>query len=186
MRYAAGMTGVLALAAIAPLHAEEQAFTTGDGTRFSLPVVEGLPGRAETERALFEAAGFETDTSAAPTITDHFSFVFKGGEQPVRVRVEDVTLASPLVLAETTVPDDLPDAGFRRSRFEMRAPLCAIAHGEPCSAWMFGAQPYRLYRATLTFEDGSTDTLLQAEPYRMQAFVARLGERIPNRTTEGL
>ena len=180
MRRAVLMTGVLALLASAALRAEEKAFTTGDGVAFTLPVVDGLPARAESERTLFEAAGFETDTSAAPTITDRFAFVFKGGERAARVRVEDVTLPTPVLLADMAVPDDLAGAGFRRARFEFRTAPCAIARGAACSAWMFGPQDYRLYRATVTFADGETETLLQAEPYRMQAFVARLGDRIPD------
>jgi hypothetical protein len=173
------MAGLVLLATPTLAFAQEQSFRAGDGTEFTLPLVDGLPGRAESERAVFEAAGFDTDTAAAPTLTDRFSFLFKGGEQPLRVRVEDVTLAAPVLIGEVSVPEDLPGAGFRRSRFEMRAAPCAIARGEPCSAWMFGDQPNRIYRATLVFEGGDTETLLQAEPYQMGAFIARLGDRIP-------
>ena len=181
MRRATLTIGLLALVAGGSLSAEEQAFTTGDGTTFSLPRIDGLPGRAESDLVRFEVAGFDTDTTAAPTITERFSFIFKGGDAPLRVRIEDVTLATPVLIAEMPVPDDLPGAGFRRSRFDLRAPPCAIARGEPCSAWMFGEQSYRLYRATFVYADGVSETLLQAEPYRMQAFVARLGDRIPDR-----
>ena len=181
MRRAGLLAMLLALGSTGTVLGAEQEFTTGDGTRFVLPLVDGVPGRAETERAIFESAGFSTDTTAAPTITDRFGFVFKGGEQPVRVRVEDVTLATPVLLAEAPIPEELPGAGFRRSRFELQTPACAIARGEPCSAWMFGTQANRLYRATVTYEDGTSETLLQAEPYAMSAFVARLGDRIPTR-----
>lgn len=163
--------------------ANERDFVTGDGTTFTLPLVDGLPGRAESERAEFESAGFSTDT-AALTLTDRFGFIFKGGEAPVRVRVEDVTLATPVLLVEAAVPDELEGAGFRRSRFELTAAPCAIAHGEACSAWMFGPQEHRIYRATLSYADGSTETLLQAEPFMMAAFIARLGDRIPTRQPE--
>jgi hypothetical protein len=78
------------------------------------------------------------------------------------------------------VPESLPGAGFRRSRFELRAPACPIARGEPCSAWMFGPQAHRLYRATLTYAGSTTVVLLQAEPYQMGGFIERLGDRIPN------
>lgn len=178
------MAGVLVLLASPAAWAEDQQFTAGDGSTFSLPVVAGLPGRAENEAAVFEAAGFDTDTSAAPTLTDRFAFLFKGGRRPTRVRVEDITLATPVLIAEASVPEDLPGAGFRRARFELRAPSCAIARGEPCSAWMFGMQEYRLYRATLVYADGETETLLQAEPFQMGAFIARLGDRIPDRSGE--
>ena len=164
--------------------AAEQAFTAGDGTVFTLPVKDGLPGRAESDSAVFEAAGFETDTAAAPTLTDRFTFLFKGGRRPLRVRIEDITLSTPVLIAEAPVPEDLPGAGFRRARFELRAPSCAIARGEPCSAWMFGVQTHRLYRATLVYAEGGNETLLQAEPYQMTAFVARLGDRIPYRRRE--
>ncbi|MFN7518990.1 MAG: hypothetical protein ACK5Q0_00265 [Lysobacteraceae bacterium] len=181
MRRAGLLAMLLALGSTGTVLGAEQEFTTGDGTRFVLSLKDGIPGRAETERAIFESAGFSTDTAAAPTITDRFDFHFKGGNQPVRVRVEDVTLPGPVLLAEAIVPEDLPGAGFRRSRFVLQAPPCPIARGEPCSAWMFGTQPNRLYRATLVFADGGTETLLQAEPYVMSAFVARLGDRIPTR-----
>lgn len=181
MRSVAMLMAGLVISAASPMAlAEEQSFRAGDGTEFTLPLVDGLPGRAEGERAVFEAAGFDTDTSAAPMLIDRFSFIFKGGERPLRVRVEDVTLATPMLIGEAVVPDDLPGAGFRRERFEMRAAPCAIARGEPCSAWMFGDQPNRIYRATLVYDDGETETLLQAEPYQMGAFIARLGDRIPN------
>jgi hypothetical protein len=173
----------LALGATGAAAAEEREFTAGDGTRFVLPVVDGLPGRAESDRAVFEKAGFDTDTTAL-TLTDRFSFVFKGGERPLRLRVEDVTLAPPMLLVEAAVPGDLADAGFRRSRFELSAPPCPIARGESCSAWMFGPQEFRLYRATLIYADGSTETLLQAEPFAMAGFIARLGDRIPTRPPE--
>lgn len=174
------LAGLVGLATSPMVVAEEQSFRAGDGTEFTLPLVDGLPGRAESERAVFETAGFDTDTSAAPTLIDRFSFVFKGGDRPLRVRVEDVTLAAPVLIGETTVPDDLEGAGFRRERFEMRAAPCAIARGEPCSAWIFGDQPNRIYRATLVYEGGDTETLLQAEPYQMGTFIARLGDRIPD------
>ena len=160
--------------------AQEQEFVAGDGTRFSLPMEGGIPGRADTDLATFEAAGFDIDTSAAPSLTDRFTFVFKGGEQPVSVRIEDITLDTPIVLVEAPVPEDLPGAGFRRSRFELRAATCPIAHGEACSAWMFGPQAHRLYRATLTYAGSDPVVLLQAEPYQMSGFIERLGDRIPN------
>lgn len=175
------MAGLLAGAGAGLVQADEQTFTTGDGTEFTLPLVDGLPGRAETEDAVFEAAGFDTETASAPTLIDRFSFLFVGGRRPQRVRVEDVTLPTPVLLAEADVPEELPGAGFRRERFELRAAPCAIARGEPCSAWMFADQPNRLYRATLVYDDGASETLLQAEPYRMGAFIARLGDRIPDR-----
>lgn len=185
MRRASGVLAGLLMAVSSPaILAAEQEYTAGDGTVFTLPIVDGLPGRAENDAALFESAGFDTDTAAAPTLTDRFVFVFKGGEQPLRVRVEDVTLATPVLIAEVAVPEDLEGAGFRRSRFEMQAPPCAIARGEPCSAWMFSDRPYRVYRATLVFEDGETETLLQAEPYRMGSFIERLGDRVPDRSGE--
>lgn len=189
MRQVPGSIGSVLLAAVllavgpAAL-AEDREFTTGDGTAFTLPIVDGLPGRAEGDVVVFEAAGFDIDTSEAPTLTDRFSFLFKGGNTPVRVRIEDVTLPTPVLIAESNVPSDLPGAGFRRSRFELRAASCAIARGEPCSAWMFDPRVHRLYRATFAFEDGSTETLLQAEPFQMAAFVARLGDRIPDRTVD--
>ena len=160
--------------------AQEQEFVAGDGTRFSLPMDGGAPARATADEAIFEAAGFDIDTSDAPSLTDRFTFLFKGGEQPVRVRVEDITLAEPVVIVEAPVPESLPGAGFRRSRFELRAPTCPIARGEPCSAWMFGPQEFRLYRVTLTYAEGGPVVLLQAEPYQMGAFIARLGDRIPD------
>jgi hypothetical protein len=179
MRSVAMLMAGFAIMASPMALAEEQAFRAGDGTEFTLPVVDGLPGRAESDGAVFEAAGFDTDTAVAPTLTDRFSFIFKGGDQPLRVRVEDVTLATPVLIGEASVPDDLPGAGFRRSRFEMHAAPCAIARGEPCSAWMFGDQTNRIYRATLVYADGETETLMQAEPFQMGAFIARLGDRIP-------
>ena len=185
MRRVSGVLAGLLVAMSSPaILAAEQEFTAGDGTVFTLPVVNGLPGRAETDAAVFEAAGFDTNTVGAPSLTDRFAFVFKGGDQPLRLRVEDVTLPTPVLIAETAVPEDLEGAGFRRSRFEMQAAPCAIARGEPCSAWMFGDQPYRIYRATLVFENGDTETLLQAEPYRMANFIERLGARIPDRSGE--
>lgn len=174
---------ILTLGMVGTASAEVREFVAGDGTRFVLPLVEGLPGRAESERAIFESAGFSTDTTAL-TLTDRFGFIFKGGVRPVQVRIDDVTLATPVLLAETAVPRDLEGAGFRRSRFELAAAPCAIARGEPCSAWMFGPQEHRLYRATLSYADGSTETLLQAEPFAMSAFIARLGDRIPTRESE--
>ena len=164
--------------------AEDEVFTTGDGTQFALPIVNGLPGRAENEIATFESAGFDTETSDAPALTDRFAFVFKSNERPLRVRVEDVTLATPILIAEASVPDDLPGAGFRRVRFEMRAAPCAIAVGEPCSEWMFGSQSHRLYRATLVYDGGDTTTLLQAEPFQMASFIARLGVKVPETSTD--
>ena len=181
MRSVRGAAAVLAALWAAAALGQEQEFVAGDGTRFSLPMEGGVPARATTDEATFEAAGFDIDTSGAPSLTDRFTFLFKGGEQPVRVRVEDITLAAPVVIVEAPVPESLPGAGFRRSRFELQAPTCPIARGEPCSAWMFGTQPNRLYRATLVFADGGTETLLQAEPYVMSPFVARLGDRIPTR-----
>ncbi len=177
------LVGMAALAAAPTVDADEKSFTAGDGTAFSLPIIDGLPGRAESEDAVFEAAGFETQTTGEPHLTDRFSFVFKGGRQPQRVRVEDVTLATPILIAEAAVPEDLPGAGFRRERFEMSGVPCAIARGEPCSEWMFGEQLYRIYRATLVYEDGESQILLQAEPFRMSAFIARLGDRVPTRST---
>jgi hypothetical protein len=173
---------LLAIALTSGAAAQEQAFTTGDGATFTLDVTDGLPARAQTDEATFESAGFDVSTANPPTITDRFSFLFKGGEEPVRVRVEDVTLASPVVIADVAVPDDLDSAGFRRSRFELQAPACAIARGEPCSAWMFGTQSHRLYRVTLTYAERGAVTLLQAEPFQMGTFIARLGDRIPDRT----
>jgi hypothetical protein len=160
--------------------AQEQEFVAGDGTRFSLPMEGGVPTRASTDEATFEASGFDIDTRGAPSLTDRFTLLFKGGEQPVRVRVEDITLGEPVLLIEAAVPEELPSAGFRRSRFEMRAATCPIARGEPCSAWMFGPQAYRLYRVTLTYAGEGPVVLLQAEPYQMGAFITRLGDRIPN------
>lgn len=183
MRSVMGVVVVLAAVWAAGATAQDQEFVAGDGTRFSLPVENGLPGRADAELATFEAAGFDIDTSAAPSLTDRFTFLFKGGEQPVRVRVEDITLAEPVVLVEAAVPESLPGAGFRRSRFELRAPTCPIARGEPCSAWMFGPQAHRLYRATLTYSGSAPVVLLQAEPYQMGAFIERLGDRIPDAAT---
>jgi hypothetical protein len=46
--------------------------------------------------------------------------IFRSGE-PKRVRIEDITLGAPVLLAEAPVPENLPSAGFRRSRFELRA-----------------------------------------------------------------
>ena len=100
----------------------------------------------------------------------------------MRVRVEDITLAAPVVIVEAPVPESLPGAGFRRSRFELQAPTCPIARGQPCSAWMFGPQEFRLYRVTLTYNGDGPVVLLQAEPYQMGAFIARLGDRIPDAT----
>lgn len=163
------------------LGAEVREFVAGDGSRFELSVQDGLPSRAENDDALFEAIGFDTDIAAhPPTLTDHFRLVFKGDEAPLRVQIEDLTLADAVLLADVAVPQDLPGAGFRRNRFEFRASPCPIAHGEPCSAWMFGAQEFRLYRATLIYADGRSSTLWQAEPFVMSAFLARLGERIPD------
>lgn len=180
MRSVMGAVAVAAAVWASGAWAEDEEFVGGDGTRFSLPMEGGIPARADSEQATFEAAGFDIDTSAAPTLTDRFTFLFKGGDQPVRVRVEDITLAEPVVIVEAPVPENLPGAGFRRSRFELRANTCPIARGEPCSAWMFGPQAYRLYRATLTYSEGGPVVLLQAEPYQMGGFIERLGDRIPN------
>ena len=177
---------VAALAAAGPAGAQdtEGRFVTGDGTTFTLPVVNGVPARAENEVMTWELAGFDTDVQAAPQLIDRFVFVFRSNAVPRRLRIEDVTLGAPVLIADVAVPEKLPSAGFRRSRFEFRAAPCAIAHGEPCSAWMFGEQPHRLYRATATLEDGSTSVLHQAEPYQMAAFIARLGDRIPDHRGE--
>jgi hypothetical protein len=180
MRRVMGAVAVWAALWASGAMAQEQEFVAGDGTRFSLPMEGGIPGRADTDLATFEAAGFDIDTSAAPSLTDRFTLLFKGGEQPVRVRIEDITLGEPVLLIEAAVPEELPSAGFRRSRFEMRAATCPIARGEACSAWMFGPQAFRLYRATLTYADSDPVVLLQAEPYQMTAFIERLGDRIPN------
>lgn len=177
--WAAAVLGAL-LASVAT--AQEQEFVAGDGTTFSMASVDGAPARAESDEAIVESAGFDIDTSGAPALTDRFALVFKGGEQPTRVRVEDITLAPARVIVEATVPANLPGAGFRRSRFELQAPTCPIARGEPCSAWMFGPQSHRLYRVTLTYPDRDPVVLLQAEPYQMGAFLQRLGDRIPTRT----
>ncbi len=182
MRRVMGAVAVLATLWMSGAWAQEQEFVAGDGTRFSLPMEGDIPGRADNDAATFEAAGFDIDTSAAPSLTDRFTLLFKGGEQPVSVRIEDVTLETPVLLIEAAVPEDLPSAGFRRSRIELRAATCPIARGEPCSAWMFGPQAYRLYRATLTYAGADPVVLLQAEPYQMGAFIARLGDRIPDAT----
>lgn len=173
---------LLAVVAASPAWSEEQEFVAGDGTKFTLPTINGLPGRAEHELAVLESAGFDIETDGAPSLTDRFAFLFRGGERPVRVRVEDLTLATPVLIVEAPVPDDLPGAGFRRSRFELRAASCTIARGEPCSAWMFGARPHRVYRATLVYADRPPVTMLQAEPYQMASFIERLGDRIPDRS----
>jgi hypothetical protein len=47
---------------------------------------------------------------------------------------------------------------------------------------MFGPQEFRLYRVTLTYNGAGPVVLLQAEPYQMGAFIARLGDRIPDAT----
>jgi hypothetical protein len=182
MRRVMGAMAVSAALWASGAMAQEQEFVAGDGTRFSLPMEGGVPARAITDEATFEAAGFDIDTRGAPSLTDRFTFLFKGGEQPVRVRVEDITLAAPVVIVEAPVPESLPGAGFRRSRFELQAPTCPIARGEPCSAWMFGPQEFRLYRVTLTYNGDGPVVLLQAEPYQMGAFIARLGDRIPDAT----
>ncbi|GIX36905.1 MAG: hypothetical protein KatS3mg127_0144 [Silanimonas sp.] len=178
---------VAALVVASPAGAQdtEGSFVTGDGTRFSLPLVNGVPGRAQNEVMTWELAGFDTDMQDAPQLIDRFVFVFRSNAVPRRLRIEDVTLGAPVLIADVAVPEKLPGAGFRRSRFEFRAAPCAIAHGEPCSAWMFGEQPHRLYRATATLEDGSTSVLHQAEPYQMAAFIARLGDRIPDHRSQG-
>ncbi len=178
------MIAGLAMAGPAGAQDTESSFVTGDGIRFSLPLVNGMPGRAENEVMTWELAGFDTDIQAAPQLIDRFVFVFRSNAVPRRLRIEDVTLGAPVLIADVAVPEKLPSAGFRRSRFEFRAAPCAIAHGEPCSAWMFGEQPHRLYRATATLEDGSTSVLHQAEPYQMAAFIARLGDRIPDHRGE--
>ena len=180
MRRVMGAAAVAAALWVSGAMAQAQEFVAGDGTRFSLPMEGGAPARAETDEATFEAAGFDIDTSAAPTLTDRFTLLFKGGDQPLRVRVEDITLAEARVIVDAPVPESLPGAGFRRSRLELRAPACPIARGEPCSAWMFGPQAHRLYRATLTYAGSTTVVLLQAEPYQMGGFIERLGDRIPN------
>ena len=182
MRSVMGAVAVWAALWASGVVAQEQEFVAGDGTRFSLPMEGGVPTRASTDEATFEAAGFDIDTRGAPSLTDRFTLLFKGGEQPVRVRVEDITLGEPVLLIEAAVPEELPSAGFRRSRFEMRAATCPIARGEPCSAWMFGPQEFRLYRVTLTYSGAGPVVLLQAEPYQMGAFIARLGDRIPDAT----
>ena len=180
MRSVMGAAAVLAALWATAAVAQEQEFVAGDGTRFSLTMEGGLPARATTDEATFEAAGFDIDTRGTPSLTDRFTFLFKGGQQPVRVRVEDITLAAPVVIVESAVPEDLPGAGFRRSRFELRAPTCPIARNEPCSAWIFGPQAFRLYRVTLSYSDDDPVVLLQAEPYQMGGFIERLGDRIPN------
>lgn len=183
MRRVMGAVAVAAAFWTSGAMAQEQEFVAGDGTRFTLPMEGGVPARATTDEATFEAAGFDIDTSGAPSLTDRFTFLFKGGDQPVRVRVEDITLAEPVVIVDAPVPESLPGAGFRRSRFELRAQACAIARGEACSAWMFGPQTHRLYRATLTYAGSDAVVLLQAEPYQMAGFIERLGDRIPNAAT---
>jgi hypothetical protein len=182
MRMKFGAAAVLAAVMASGANAQEQEFVAGDGTSFSLAMENGVPARAETDEATFESAGFDMVTSGTLLLTDRFAFLFRGGDQPVRVRVEDITLATPVVLVDAPVPENLPGAGFRRSRFELQAPSCPIARGEPCSAWMFGTQSYRLYRATLTYTDRGPVTLLQAEPFQMASFVQRLGDRIPDAT----
>lgn len=179
---AAALAAVLASGAMA----QEQEFVAGDGTTFSMASTDGVPERAESDEAILESAGFDISSEGAPSLTDRFTMLFKGGEQPTRVRVEDITLAPAVLIVEAPVPEDLQGAGFRRSRFELKAPTCAIARGEPCSAWMFGSQSHRLYRVTLTYADRGPVVLLQAEPYQMGAFLQRLGDRIPTRSnTEG-
>lgn len=182
MHMGKGAVGLLVALLATAAVAEDLEFVAGDGTRFSLATEGGVPVRADTEEATFEAAGFDIDTSGAPSLTDRFTFLFKGGDQPLRVRVEDITLGEPVVIVDVPVPENLPGAGFRRSRFELRAATCPIARGEACSAWMFGPQAYRLYRATLTYEGAVTVVLLQAEPYQMGGFIERLGDRIPDAT----
>lgn len=185
MRTGLWAAALLATALGSGAAAQEQEFVAGDGTRFTLGTTDGLPARAESDEALFESAGFDVSSADPPSITDRFAFVFKGGTQPVRVRIEDITLAEPVVIADAPVPEDLDGAGFRRARFELQAPTCPIARGEPCSAWMFGTQTHRLYRATFTYEDSASVTLLQAEPFQMSTFIARLGDRIPDRGAAG-
>ena len=180
MRSVMGAAAVLAALWASGVVAQEQEFVAGDGTRFSLPMEAGIPGRADTDEATFEAAGFDIDTSATLSLTDRFTFLFKGGEQPVRVRIEDITLETPVLLVEAAVPEELPSAGFRRARFELRASTCPIARGEACSAWMFGPQAHRLYRATLIYAESDPVVLLQAEPYQMSAFIERMASRIPD------
>lgn len=181
MRTGSWVAALLAAVLASTAWSQAQEFVAGDGTRFELDVSDGIPARAETGEALLEAAGFDIDTGEALNLTDRFTFVFKGGERPVRVRIEDITLAAPVLVTEVPVQGELPSAGFRRERFELRAAPCPIARGEPCSAWMFGEQPYRLYRVTLTYADRDPVVLLQAEPFQMRGFIERLGDRIPSR-----
>ena len=129
----------------------------------------------QTDRMRFDAAGplvYKATGSRPPRYRWAFKITLLGASKPARIRIEQVAEDADVLLLDDNAPAVQGDAWIGKAPSE-----CDILPGSPCGAWFFAedVQPF-IFRATVTFDDGTTQVLNQGTLFRPEKVRALTGE----------
>lgn len=100
-----------------------------------------------------------------PSFKWQFGLEVLEGAKPAHVAIEDVTGSTAILMVDDSAPQigivaDVPTWTGEQSS------ICRIVRGNECASWIYlsGLQLF-VFRATVTFEDGSTETLYQGAAF---------------------
>lgn len=149
-----------------------------NGELATLHYKRGMPLPASTDRVKFVYAGPAIKAykdGSSPVYSWRFAMDFTGTPIPVSVKIDSVgePEVEPLIDERIGI-QNMPAAG---ESWAIIAPtVCTISRKERCSDWMFESQPHVfVFKATILYIDGKTETLYQASVIDPRPIVSQLG-----------
>ncbi len=134
----------------------------------TLHVTDAGPIPEESEKLRFIQAGQTWKRSVNGSLPRfHWSFGIEllHGARPTRIAIEDVTGKAAVAMTDDASPTT-KQFGEGIAWFDHNGQDCDIKRDAPCAAMIFHPGPqWFVFKATVTFEDGSTDVLYQASAF---------------------
>lgn len=162
---------------------KEKGFLILGDQQVTLHVTESGPIPEESDKLRFD---FNNPKMARPTPADgrpprfvwSFAIELLRDVKPTHVSIDDVTGKTAIALVDDGSPM-IKTFGKEPAWLGEQISECIIQREAPCSAWLFrSGMQWFVFRATVTFDDGSTEVLYQAaafEPDRMGPVFKWLG-----------
>lgn len=151
--------------------------TVAGGETVDVPVISVGPVPAGTDRVSFTSAGPLVERGKGH-IKWSFGLEFDRNASPVEIRIEDLNGAQAL----TVVDDGSPGSQRQKGKvWQWIGPAdqpCTVNADAACARWLLADESaFLVFRATIRYEDGSTDVLHQGVAFD-RALIARLRDMV--------
>jgi hypothetical protein len=152
----------LALVACVSPAPQTRSYTVSGGKTVSLPFANGGALSSQTTNVKIEVTGFMVDGVKSELIYT-FGFTERNRKTPMRVIVEDVTNSAAVALVTDLFPSISSDGYWKGQSSARKA-------GDASLEWLYEpGNTEKVFRFTITLNDGSTEEIYQASVWPGQS-----------------